>query len=218
MIARPARPVIRSILFWGIPAALVAALVWTFLPHGGMGPRVAAPPHAPAASRAPVVDPSPPAVEPPPGTSSAEPEPGTAPFAEIRQGDLEGTDENGRPQWRIVSDVVTVLHDKNTVLLRNVRATLYERDGGTMVVTGGRGRFDTKTHEVEVEGNVHGKSSTGRELFADQLHWRPRQGKLTGSGHIRLIQESVVMYADGMSSDTTLGRTQFFGHVRASVR
>lgn len=216
-MAHHAWPVIRSILFWGIPAALVATLVWTFLPHGTVTPRVAAPPPAPAASRPPAIDPSPPAVEPP-GTSSAEPEPGTRPFAEIRQGDLEGTDENGRAQWRIFADVVTVLHDKNTVLLRNVRATLFERDGGTIVVTGARGSFATTTHEVEIEGHVHGKSSTGRELFADQLHWVPRKGKVTGTGHIRLVQERVVMYADGMTSDTILGQTQFFGHVRASVR
>ena len=209
--------VIRSILFWGIPAALVAMLVWTFLPHGGGAPHMTTLPPAPATRRPPVVDPSPPAVAPPPG-KSAEPEPGTSPFAEIRQGDLEGTDENGRAQWRIVADVVTVLHDKDTVLLRNVRATLFERDGGTIVVTGVRGRFDTKTHEVEIDGGVHGKSSTGRELFADQLHWLPRQGKVTGTGHIRLVEERVVMYGDEMTSDTILGRTQFFGHVHASVR
>jgi LPS export ABC transporter protein LptC len=219
MTAHHAWSVVRSILYWGIPAALVATLVWTFLPHGGVAPRVTAPP-VPAASRppAPAVDPSPPAVASTPGPSSAEPEPGTPPFAEIRQGDLEGADDTGRPRWRIVADVVTVVHDKNLVLLRNVRATLFERDGGTTVVTGARGRLDTATHEVELDGGVHGKSSTGRELFADQLRWLPKQGKVTGTGHIRLIQESVVMYADGMTSDTILGQTQFFGHVHASAR
>jgi LPS export ABC transporter protein LptC len=228
MVPHHAWSVVRSILFWGIPAVLVATLIWTFLPHGHVPPRATALPTAPGgptpSTPPPTVNPSPPAgappaVEPPPGTgSSAEPEQGARPFAEIHQGDLEGTDESGRQQWRIVADAVTVIHDKDTVLLRNVRATLYERDGGTIVVTGARGRFDTKTHEVEIEGNVHGKSSTGRELFADQLHWLPRQGKVAGTGHIRLIQERVVMYADGMTSDTTLGQTQFFGHVHASVR
>lgn len=228
MVAHPAWSVVRSIFFWGIPVLLVATLIWTFLPHGHVPFRAPAPAKAPAGStpspRSPTDNPSPPAsaalpVEPPPEMGPfAEPEPGTPPFAEIRQGDLEGTDETGRQQWRIVADVVTVVHDKDVVLMRNVRATLYERDGGTIVVTGARGRFDTKTHDVEMEGNVHGKSSTGRELFADQLQWSPRQGRVIGTGHIRLVQERVVMYADRMTSDTTLGRTQFFGHVHASVR
>lgn len=220
MVGHHAWSVVRSIVFWGIPALLVATLIWTFLPHGHAPSR--APATAPGASTPSTPSPpasAPPAVEAPSGTgSSAEPGPGARPFAEIRQGDLEGTDETGRQQWRIVADAVTLVHDKNAVLLRNVRATLYERNGGMIVVTGARGRFDTKTHEVEVEGNVHGKSSTGRELFADLLRWMPRQGRVTGTGHIRLIQERVVMYADGMTSDTTLGRTQFFGHVHASVR
>jgi LPS export ABC transporter protein LptC len=227
MVAHHVWSVVRSIFFWGIPAVLVAMLIWTFLPHGHLPPRATAPSPAPGAGRpaapAPTDHPSPAAGAPlgvePPGTgSSAEPEPGARPFAEIRQGDLEGTDETGRQQWRIVADVVTVVHDKNTVLLQNVRATLYEREGGTIVVTGASGRFDTKTHEVEIDGNVHGRSSTGRELSADHLRWMPRQGRVAGTGHIRLVQERVVMYADEMTSDTTLGRTQFFGHVHASVR
>ncbi len=222
MVTHQAWSVIRSALLWGIPAVLVATLVWTFLPHGRVASRSTPP--APEASGRPPVDPSPAGsdpltVEPQPGAGSyADPAPGATPYAEIRQGDLEGTDETGRQQWRIVADVVTVVHSKDAVLLRNVRGTFYERGGGTIVVTGARGRFDTKTHEVEITGNVHGKSSTGRELFADQLRWLPRAGKITGAGHIRLIQERVVMYADGMTSDTTLGQTQFFGHVHASVR
>jgi hypothetical protein len=46
----------------------------------------------------------------------------------------------------------------------------------------------------------------------------PASGQISGSGHIKLIQERVTMYADRMISDTTLGRTQFFGHVHAAVR
>lgn len=216
---------IRSILFWGIPAALAATLIWTFLPREHLASR-AGPPRPPVASGPPQApaDPSPQASrpsssEPSSGTaSSAAPRPRAAPFAEVRQGDLEGTDDTGRRQWRIVADAVTVVHNKDAVLLRNVRATFYERDGGTIEVTGAQGRFDAKTREVAIEGDVHGKSSNGRELFADRLHWVPKPGKLTGSGHIRLVQEHVVMYADEMTSDTTLGRTEFFGHVHASVR
>lgn len=234
MVLRHTRSVVRGVLVWAIPAVLLATVVWTFLPHRPPAPRAlpskAAPraavpppssvtPTAPGPSSAPpsAGDP-PPAADPTATAPSAEPAPGSPPFAEIRQGDLEGTDETGRQQWRIVADVVTVVHDKDVVLLRNVKATFFERGGGTIAVTGAQGRFDTKSHEVEVSGGVHAKSSNGRELFADQVRYSPRAGKLTGTGHIRLIQGRVVMYADGMTSDTTLGRTQFFGNVHASVR
>jgi LPS export ABC transporter protein LptC len=110
------------------------------------------------------------------------------------------------------------VENKETVLLRNVQATFYENGGGTIIVTGARGRYDTKTHSVEIIGNVHGKSTNGRELFADRLQWTPSSGKVTGSGHIKLLQQRVIMYADQLSSDTTLGQTQFFGHVHAAAR
>jgi LPS export ABC transporter protein LptC len=192
---------VRRFLFWAIPVILVATLVWTFLPHGRSAP--------PASTPAPPVHAA--------GNSGAR-SLGGPPYARIQQGDLEGIDDAGHERWRIVADEVTVVENKETVLLRNVRATFFENGGGTIIVTGARGRYDTQTHTVEVNGNVHGKSTNGRELFADRLEWTPGSGKVTGSGHIKLLQEHVIMYADRLSSDTTLGETQFFGHVHAAAR
>jgi LPS export ABC transporter protein LptC len=192
---------VRRFLFWAIPVILVATLVWTFLPHGGTAP--------PASSQArPVHE----------AGNSRPPSPGSSPYAQIQQGDLEGIDDGGHERWRIVADEVTVVENKETVLLRNVQATFFQNGGGTIIVTGARGRYDTKTHAVELNGNVHGKSTNGRELFADRLQWTPSSGRVTGSGHIKLLQQHVIMYADRLSSDTTLGETQFFGHVHAAAR
>jgi len=204
---------VRRILFWAIPLALVATLVWTFIPRGRAV--VPAPSVSPSAHVAGGVLPS---DDGPSSQKLAAPAPGERPYAQIRQGDLVGTDDTGQQRWRIVADDVTVEQNQDTVLLRNVRATLYEKDGGTITVTGSQGRYETKTHEVEIQGSVHGTSSNGRELFADRLRWVPESGQISGSGHIKLIQERVTMYADRMISDTTLGRTQFFGHVHAAVR
>jgi LPS export ABC transporter protein LptC len=198
---------VRRVLFWSIPLALVATLGWTLLPRERGAPPSAAPMPSARSSG--------------PGAPSPEPSeeaPGIRPYAQIQRGDLTGTDDGGRQRWRIVADDVTVVQNKETVLLRNVRATFYEKNGGTITLTGTKGRYDTKTHEVEIVGNVHGTSSNGRELFADRLRWAPGSGRITGLGHIMLLQERVTMYADQMFSDTTLGQTQFFGHVHAAVR
>lgn len=203
---------VRRILFWAIPLALVATLVWTLLPRERPSPTSSQVPPAPLTSGSARSGHSAPAQEP------SGPAPSATPYAQIHQGDLVGTDEAGRQRWRIVAEDVTVVQNKDTVLLRNVRATFYEKGGGTITLTGTRGRYETKTHEVEIEGSVHGTSSNGRELFVDRLRWVPDAGRITGAGHIKLIQERVTMYADQMISDTTLGQTQFFGHVHAAVR
>jgi LPS export ABC transporter protein LptC len=212
MVIRTAWSMARTFLLWAIPVALVAALVWTLFPHGRTAP--------PASSHG-----SPRTAVAPPGSGdsaplreSAQPSADAPPYAEIRQGDLAGTDDAGRQRWRIVADNVTVVESKQTVLLRNVRATFYEKDGGTITVVGSRGHFDTGTRTVEIDGNVHGTSSNGREVFADRVRWVPNSERLTGIGHIKLVQEHVIMYADRMSSDTTLGQTEFSGHVHAAVR
>ncbi|HLW59786.1 MAG TPA: LPS export ABC transporter periplasmic protein LptC [bacterium] len=201
-------------LLWAIPIALMGVLVWTLPP-----PRRAAPaPPAPAVS-APAVSVPAPRSGTTGGISQApsSPSPAPRPYAQIRQGDLVGTDEAGHQRWRVVADDVTVVQDKQMVLLRHVRATFYQQDG-TIAVTGQAGRYNTQTREIEITGNVHGESSNGRQLFADRLHWAPTSETITGSGHIRLVEDRVVMYADRMVSNVTLGQTQFFGHVHAADR
>ena len=191
---------VRRIVLWGIPGVLIIALAWSLLSRGG-GPREATHP------------------SPPRDTGSAPAASDTAtPSGMIRLGDLVGRDDRGRTRWRIAAAGVTLEEGTQVVLLRGVRATFYAPDGTTMAVTGERGRYGMKTQEVRLQGSVHGLSSSGREVFADQLDYSPDLGTLTGTGHVRVIEESVIMSADRMVSNITLRQTRFFGNVHMAVR
>ncbi len=191
---------VRRIILWGIPGVLLAALAWSLLPHGG-GPREGSQP------------------SPVPGVPSVPPSPAApTPSGAIRLGNLVGTDDRGRTRWRITAAAVTLEEGMQVVLLRGIRATFYDPDGTTMAVTGDRGQYGIKTREVALEGNVHGLSSTGREIFADRLDYSPSSGTMTGTGHVRVVEERVIMYADRMVSSIALRQTRFFGNVRMAVR
>lgn len=150
-------------------------------------------------------------------TEGASPPPGT-PTGEIRAGTFVGTDAGGHRRWQITADDVLLAGGRRVVVLRNVRATFYSPDGTAMTVTGARGRYDTQTREVEIAGGVRGVATSGREIFADALRYAPASGRVTGTGHVRVIEERVIMYADHMVSNTALGQTRFFGDVHMTVR
>jgi LPS export ABC transporter protein LptC len=210
----------RRIALWAVPIALVAALVWSVLAPRTPPERSPGPAPPPAAQEEPggaPPSPSPDAARPP-GSESPRGSGGVAPYGEIHLGDLVGTDPSGHKRWQITADQVTLAQGRQVVLLRGVRATFYASNGTTMTVTGQNGRFDTKSREVDLEGSVHGMSSSGREVFADQLHYSPKADEVTGIGHVRLIEEHVIMYADRMVSKPTLDQTRFFGHVHIAVR
>lgn len=204
----------RRVLLWAIPCVLIAALAWTFRPppHGATaGADISAP--VPGSSGAAVDAPSRPAEPSDGGTGS-----GSKPYAQIYQGDLEGTDDSGRQHWHLIAEDVTVDESKELVILKKVHATMSMADGTTLAITGDEGRYNTVSREVEVTGRVHGMSSNGRELFADRLRWTPATSIVTGSGNVRLAEQHVVMYADRVVSNIALGQTQFFGHVHAVAR
>ncbi len=220
----------RRTLLWAIPGVLLAALGWTLVPHGGPPSTVTPPGRADEAGRT-----NPPAGTPDAGASAGgtshagstppaagAPDAGTPPVGmpsgEIRLGTLVGSDDAGHKRWQILADDVLLVQGRQMVILKNVRATFYDPKGTAMTVTGERGRYDTATREVDLEGNIHGVSGTGREMFADQLHYSPASATVTGTGNVRVLEERVIMFSDRVVSDTTLGQTKFYGHVHMTVR
>lgn len=231
---------LRRVALWAVPVGLVAALVWSMLPRGGGEP--VTPPRLPpaadsaasssqpagAAARSGQAGATPPAGSPGATTSggagtseaasSAPPSGAGVASGEIKRGNLVGTDDKGHMRWRILADDMTLQEAQRTVALKNVRATFFDNDGTRMLMNGDTGTYDTRTREVTVGGNVHGVTSSGRELFADTVYYSPRSQQVEGRGHVRVVQERVIMYADSMVSDLTLGQTRFFGNVHMTLR
>src|SRR5579859_1220018 len=242
---------LRRAALWAIPAALVAALVWSALPRGGGEPVTPPPLPAPAApsaassgaagtsaagsagqtgspqggaggdsQAAPAAAAGASASSPDAqgGAGTALPPSSGVASGEIKLGNLVGTDDQGHVRWRILADDMTLQQAQQTVALKNVRATFFDNDGSRMLVNGETGAYNTRTREVTVGGNVHGVTSTGRELFADTVYYSPKSRQVEGRGHVRVVQERVIMYADSMISDLTLGQTRFFGNVHMTLR
>jgi LPS export ABC transporter protein LptC len=209
---------LRRAALWAIPAVLVAALIWSALPRGG-GEQVT-PPKFPAA---PQTEPSRPpsarggASGPTATATPQRPSSGVA-SGEIKLGNLVGTDEQGHMRWQILADDMMLGQAQQTVALKHVRATFFGDDGTRMLVNGDRGTYDTRTREVTVGGDVHGVTSTGRELYADTVYYSPQSRQVEGRGHVRVVEERVIMYADSMISDLRLGQTRFFGNVHMTLR
>lgn len=247
---------LRRAALWAVPGALVAALLWSFLPRGGdeqvtppalPAPRgeqvrsapagdsgggvTAAAPSAVAHSATPVSGDasaapggaSPPgshaaaSASAPPQAPTRRPSGGVA-AGEIKLGNLVGTDAQGHMRWQIVADDMILQQAAQVVELRNVHATLFNEDGTHMLVSGDRGTYDTRTREITVDGAVHGVTSTGRELFADIVSYSPQSREVEGRGHVRVVEERVIMFADRMTSDLRLGQTRFFGNVHMTLR
>ncbi len=211
---------LRRAALWAIPVVLVAALIWSALPRGGAP---VAPPKLPAAPSGQPAASSPAGGQTPPQPGASAPAAPQRPSGgvasgEIKLGNLVGTDDQGHMRWQILADDMMLRQAQQTVALTHVRATFFDDDGTRMLVNGDRGTYDTRTREVTVGGDVHGVTSAGRELFADTVYYSPQSRQVEGRGHVRVVQERVVMYADRMVSDLTLGQTRFFGNVHMTLR
>lgn len=207
---------LRRVALWAVPVVLVAALAWSMLPRGGGEP--VTPPKLPRPADSPGSAAAPGGAGRPAAPSSTQSSSAGVASGEIKLGKLVGTDDKGHMRWQILADDMTLQQAQRTVALKNVHATFFDDDGTRMMVDGRTGTYDTRTREVTVGGNVHGVTSSGRELFADSVYYSPRAQQVEGRGHVRVVQERVIMYADSMVSDLTLGQTRFFGNVHMTLR
>ncbi|GIV02328.1 MAG: hypothetical protein KatS3mg015_1158 [Fimbriimonadales bacterium] len=110
---------------------------------------------------------------------------------------LEGTEfekveivaqtDQGETLWRIRADrgTGTLSEDNAQTDLRNVEATLYQKEEPAVVLIGSTGRADEKAGEIAVEGNVRARAVDGSaSLSCDRIKWNRDARLLSAYGNV----------------------------------
>ena len=75
-------------------------------------------------------------------------------------------------KWEIKADAARYQKKENLALFDNLAVKLILKDGQTFVMTGDRGRLNTESRDMELEGNVGIVSENGDRFTTDRLRYR----------------------------------------------
>jgi LPS export ABC transporter protein LptC len=75
-------------------------------------------------------------------------------------------------KWEITADAARYQKKDNLAFFDKLAVKLILKDGQTFTMTGDRGRFNTDSRDLEIEGNVDILSESGARFSTDRLRYR----------------------------------------------
>ncbi len=106
-------------------------------------------------------------------------------------------------RWEVVADTARYLKKENLALFEKVMVKLVMKDGRTYVLNGDRGKLNTESRDMEIEGNVVIESEDSGRFTADRLQYREAEKKVETDGPV--VMERGGIRVSGVGMIYTLG-------------
>lgn len=107
-------------------------------------------------------------------------------------------------RWEITADSARYRKKENLAIFDNVKIRLVTKEGRVIQMNGDRGRLNTDSRDMEIEGNVRIVSEDGEQISTDRLQYRnagrrietdrpvvmeKRNSRISGVGMVFMLDE-----------------------------
>ncbi len=124
-------------------------------------------------------------------------------------------ERDGKKVWELSAEKIEMDTNKKQVTLQNIKGTFYDEKGGHVEMIARTGLVDTETRNVTLEGEVKGVSADGAVFLAQVVRWTHQDGRILGSGGIKLTKDDTVITGDNIESDAKMDKVKVLGNARA---
>ena len=109
--------------------------------------------------------------------------------------------QEGVKKWDLVADDVKYFKGKDQMLLTGLKVSYFLKQNEPVVIESREGRFDSKSGDIEVFGDVIVISADGDTLSTDVLKYSPDSELVTTDEEITLKSGSTIIRGKGLSMD-----------------
>jgi LPS export ABC transporter protein LptC len=118
-------------------------------------------------------------------------------------------------KWEITADTARYQKKENMAFFDKVIVRLVTKDGKIFVMTGDRGRFNTESRDIEIDGNVGIVSENGDRLTTERLQYRNADKVMETDRPIAMENRSVRVSGVGMIFSLDGQKITILSQVRA---
>ncbi len=118
-------------------------------------------------------------------------------------------------KWEITADTARYQKKENMAFFDKVSVRLVTKDGKTFVMTGDRGRFNTESRDIEIEGNVGIVSEDGARFTTERLQYRNADKVMETDQPVTMENGSVRVSGVGMIFSLDGQKLTILSQVRA---
>ncbi len=110
-------------------------------------------------------------------------------------------DKGGKKTWELEAQSVQQYEDQNLLILKDVKVTVYTKDGRSFAISGKEGRVHQDSKDAELSGNVTLTSSDGYQLRTQSVAYHHQTKKATTSDFVEIEGDQIRVQGKGMLVD-----------------
>lgn len=123
-------------------------------------------------------------------------------------------EKDGKPLWELNAETIEIDVNTKNILLKNIKGTFYQDNGGKIDITAPQAVMDNKTKDIAMSGKVYAVASDGGTFTAQETHWTGQTQLFYGSGDVICTKDDTVMSGDVIESDKNMVKIKISGHAK----
>ena len=127
-------------------------------------------------------------------------------------------DKRGQKTWELEAKSVHQYQEQNILVLVDVKATFFSKEGWTFSLTGKQGKFYQDSKDVELVGGVVLTSSDGYQLRTHSASYRHAAKTVSTTDPVEIEGEQLRLTGKGMLVDMEAKTFKIFGQVKTQLR
>jgi LPS export ABC transporter protein LptC len=127
-------------------------------------------------------------------------------------------DKAGKKTWELEAQSVQQYEDQNLLILRDVKVTVYTKEGRSFVISGKEGRVHQDSKDAELSGNVILTSNDGYQLRTQSVAYDHRMKKVTTPDLVEIQGDQIRLEGKGMVVDMEARTFRIMNQVKTRWR
>ncbi len=123
-------------------------------------------------------------------------------------------EKDGKPLWEMNAETIEIDVNTKNILLKNIKGTFYQDNGGKINITAPQAMMDNKTKDIRMSGKVYAVASDGGTFTAQETQWAGQTQLFYGSGDVICTKDDMIMYGDVIESDKNMVVLKVSGHAK----
>ena len=127
-------------------------------------------------------------------------------------------DKGGKKTWELEAQSVQQYEDQNLLVLKDVKVTVYTKEGRSFIISGKEGKVHQDSKNAELSGNVIVTSSDGYRLRTQSVAYDHQTKKVTTPDFVELEGDQIRVQGRGMVVDMEARAFKILSQVKTQWR
>jgi LPS export ABC transporter protein LptC len=123
---------------------------------------------------------------------------------------------DGQEKWNLKAKEASFSKKTNAISLRHVLLTIRNSDNNQFTVEGSEGNYFKGSGEIQLKGDVTGKSLSGYQMYTEQLHYNQKNESVETKNHVKITGPFFKISGDGLFADIKEEKITIIGNIHAT--